>query len=493
MYIASLLLVEIIGDLHSEVRSLIIIIFCCFFCCCCSCSDNGRREPDRTRRITEAIYWKNRYGWCVCVCMLWGMGKGCYLGESGVTQYNYYFVDLFSMIARLSGDKLDDQSVSPTPPTPEQSGDEQSKRPLSGEPGYLPSETRKRSQTQGRASGGGRSGKSSHRPLTSSKSTDSIDCPTGAVHYQQNSSRDRQAGHNHHTSSHLRPPPAAANSSSSSFGSDSAQFSRTQSGSSVNSGRNSSHGSSTSPTSTSGLGSHHRSLSPPGSSYDSYPSRARGTVSPPPPTSKPPPLPAHVKKYSGTQNMQQTSRWSFRSTDSASSEDSLTADIPSHPKPYSSGGHHSRISNDHSGQGGYPGSAGNSVQHHQHQQAIRQPHSSGIGYQSTDYPRHSLDNMVQEAYRNIPSGQTVGGGADSAGKNEHQPVARKSSYTGHAGGRAADCSTASHPLQTSVSKGHSQSVGGSLSSHHHQHPRRSVHTLPNQQQKVGAGTQQVKR
>ncbi len=27
---------------------------------------------------------------------------------------------------------------------------------LSGEPGYLPSETRKRSQTQGRASGGGK-------------------------------------------------------------------------------------------------------------------------------------------------------------------------------------------------------------------------------------------------------------------------------------------------------------------------------------------------
>jgi len=366
------------------------------------------------------------------------------------------------MIERLSSDKLADQSVSPTPPTPEQSDSEQqgSGRPSSSEPPNLsPREMRRRSQTQGQMERGSGGSKCGHKPLSASKSTDYTD---GEMQYSHRASRDRRGDHQ---LAHLRPPASAVNSSSSSFGSDSARFSRTHSGSSTNSGQSSSHGSSTSP--TSGLGSYHRSLSPPGSSsYDPY-GRARGTISPPAPTSKPPPLPSNAKKQhnSGPRSMQQPqSRWSVPSTDSASSEDSLTADIPSHPKSHHRyhGGEYSR-SNVEQAQGYSRDQTGRPHHHQQQQQNHQQqqqhpaqlPSNSGANT-SSDYHR-SLDNVVKDAYRSSPSNQSSAGGGskgNAAVLSDHQQLSRKSSWQGqHQGGRAVDCSTTSHPLQTSVSRG----------------------------------------
>lgn len=441
------------------------------------------------------------------------------------------------MIERLSSDTLDDQRISPSPITPEQSDSEQNlQRPSSEELKYSPGDMRKRSQTQGKRAG---ATSNRHRPLTNSKSTDSIDCPDGDVHHNQkgrhynpppssssssssssshrlssrHEHRDRRGDHHaggSRDTTHLRPPPP----SSSSFSSDShnhvgnVHFSRTQSGSSIQSGQSRV---STSTTSTTGTGSQlpphqHRSLSPPATMGSSSSSREGRTISPPPPTSKPPPLPSHVKRLSGSRSMQPPSRWSgtsYKSTDSASSEDSLTADIPNH-KPYSLHG-----------------------SEQQHQQGVRDTHSMSVGtrpnmdnsryfrtghvspngstpvssnnvaldkgnsvYQQqgrttgAECPAHSLDSVVKNAYLN--SGNHINSSLNSGSSgnlvvSDHQAV-RKTSWQG----RHMDCTNATHPLQTSVSRGQSQSIGASLSSY----PWRSAHTLPNQPQKPSFQQQQ---
>lgn len=238
---------------------------------------------------------------------------------------------MFSKIFRLQRDDLDDQRTSPTPgstpepdgvPTPPSHGSGRS----SSQDDLLrksPNDMRRRAQSQGKRSPS--TNELSHKMLSVSRSIDVLD----HGHHNHNhidkhsrGERDKRSDkHPRHSTDELRVPQPSHHRSSRT------QFKRVQSGSSITNSQKE----------IVKIGN--RSLSPPANleqdAMDEY--RRRSNTSPPPPTTKPPPLPNNVKRLSGGRSVttHPNPRWSatsFKSTDSASSEDSLTADPPRHTK-----------------------------------------------------------------------------------------------------------------------------------------------------------------
>ena len=379
--------------------------------------------------------------------------------------------DLFSMIERLSGDNLADQRISPTPVTPEEAEELRNRD--------SPGDMRRRTQSQGKK----RSPNSTHhRPLASSKSTDSIDVSQqqgSSHHYMSRHRRERER--RHRGDNMLRPPGSGT------------QFSRTHSGGTLHNGGASSSSSSTSNTPT--FPPHSSSVGPANSS-SAQDLRSRN-LSPPPPTSKPPPLPSHAaRKASGSRHMQQQqTRWSgvsYKSTDSASSEDSLTADLPRHPRQHGPtfGGSAEQIQGHNHpdarslSTGSRPGTTGNkpnSKDQPQYFPRAHTPTNQGPTYGVTSQPQkqYQPSRSSSNPRSNVPASDypgysaTPGQGTANLAVNNTQH-SRKTSWQG----KPMDYSNASHPLQMSVTRGHSQSIGSTLSSY----PWHSAHNLPQQQQ-----------
>lgn len=392
----------------------------------------------------------------------------------------YPIPDLLSMIERLSSDNLADQRISPTPVTPEDEED--------GGRKSSPGEMRKRSQSQGKKrSPNGHH----HRPLANSKSTDSMEIPRfdpqshgSSHHYMSRHRREKKIKENM-----LKPPGSGSH------------FSRTQSGGTIlNSASTSSSSAGNTPTFAP------RSLSPPANigSGSSSSQDLRRNLSPPPPTSKPPPLPSHATKRVGgarqQQQQQPPARWSgvsYKSTDSASSEDSLTADLPRHPRQHgptfgSAEQIQGHMDSRSMSVGSRPGTiginrpTGSSRDQPQYFPRAHTPNSQGPtfsmssqqqqekgksnrsvprgGVPPSDYPTHPLDNVVKNAYNSNPASSS---GGNLVPNTQHT---RKTSWQG----KPMDYTNASHPLQMSVSRGHSQSIGSTLSSY----PWHSAHSLP---------------
>ena len=237
-------------------------------------------------------------------------------------------LDLFSKIFRLQGDGLDDQRTSPTPgstpepesiPTPPSQGSGRSSSQDDLLRKHSPSDMRKRAQSQGKRTPS--TNELSHKMLSVSKSIDVLDHGHHSHYHRDKHSRGdrekRSDRHQKHSSEELRVP---------NHRSSRTQFKRVQSGSSI-----------TNPQKEI-VNISNRSLSPPANlgqdALNEY--RRRSNTSPPPPSGKPPPLPNNVKRLSGGKaTTLPNSRWSatsFKSTDSASSEDSLTADVSRHSK-----------------------------------------------------------------------------------------------------------------------------------------------------------------
>ena len=369
------------------------------------------------------------------------------------------------MIARLSSDNLTDQRVSPTPITPEDEEGEEVRK-------ESPGEVRKRSQSQGKRRSP--SGHHHHRPLAASKSSDSYD--GGPPQVQGSSSSHHYMGRHRREKkikdSMLKPPTT---------GGSGRPFTRTHSGSVLSS--SSTGNAPTIPP---------RSLSPPASVGGMAAASAQDlrskNLSPPPPTSKPPPLPSHAAaKRPGSRQQQQQqpppSRWSgvsYKSTDSASSEDSLTADLPRHPRahgPTFGGSMEGRFSGGTKDQPQYFPRAhtpsGSSQGLTTYGGASSSNRLGGVrpnvgGVPASDYPTHPLDNVVKNAY----NGGMAGGSSGNLTVNTQH--ARKTSWQG----KPMDYSNATHPLQMSVSRGHSQSIGSTLSNY----PWQTAHnSLPSQQ------------
>lgn len=373
------------------------------------------------------------------------------------------------MIERLSSDKLSDQRISPSPGSLDPSDNQSSPEDLKK---YSPGEIRKRSQSQGkrRSPGSGGHHHSSshhHRPLANSKSTDAIDLQRDQQ--QQVSSRHYMSGRERHRRSKdnmLHPP-----------GHKNLHMTRTHSGGPMlSSNHHTPMASMVQP----------RSLSPPANVGSSGTQELRNrTLSPPPPTSRPPPLPAHAKKQPPN------ARWSgvsYKSTDSASSEDSLTADLP--PRyPRKHGVMHSSAellqertrAEPQFFPRAYPPNAQNPAYS---LQAQHQEMAKGFNNKPMSSPRintgqqqqqqdstHPMDSVVSNAA--LPP--TGSAGNLSANTTQHS---RKTSLQG----KPVDYSNASHPLQMSVSRGHSQSIGSTLSSY----PWHSAHSLPHPQPKQQA-------
>ena len=364
-------------------------------------------------------------------------------------------VELISMIDRIQGDTLHEQKTSPSPrTTPEpNSGISPSSSHSDSLEKRSPGETRHRSHHHHSRKRGG-SAHNSHRALSGSRSIDP-EAHRGH-HHRSGGHRDRlrSSGKDHADSderkrrhdNYLKP--------------SSPNFGRTQSGSSISSSHKS-------PAVTPPM----RAMSPPASMnrpITDYEMRLRNNnISPPPPTSKPPPLPSNAMRMSGPRKVASDARWSnasFRSTDSASSEDS---DLPRQARV-----HHGSFP-DHT----YVNKAWQ-MQHHGNSQpdlpryfprahsnleqagSLSQPSSqepgpmyvntrsyqrsrpssSKAGSNSPPMPppptenNHPLDNLVNEAYLQAPSG--VNG-------------QRKTS----------------HPLQNSLSHGPMTSSGTQLSSY----------------------------
>ena len=358
----------------------------------------------------------------------------------------HFAADFFSMLNRVQGDTLHEQKTSPSPrTTPEPASLTPNSSPPTSE--HSPSEGRHRSHSHSKKKSG-----SGHKSLASSRS---IDPDAHKGHHHGHRERSRSSGKNRGSDGEdrrsrqdvLLKPPAPS------------KFSRTQSGSSITS----SH-SSRSPELPP-----KRALSPPASMSQhqpitDYELRLRNNAtSPPPPTSKPPPLPgdAAAKRLSGSRRMASDARWSnasFRSTDSASSEDSdMHARVyhgqypPDHnyvnrawtqgsnsqtdqpryfPRAYSS-----HTVDQPSQQDGGP----TYVNMRSYQKS--RPSSSKAGSNSPPMPslpsdnQHPLDNFVNEASLQAPSGVT--------GQQ------RKTS----------------HPLQNSLSRGPMTASGTQLSSY----------------------------
>ena len=341
------------------------------------------------------------------------------------------------MIERLSSDKLDDQRISPGAITPEPS--DQSSPKGSQRSNHSPGEMKKRTQSQGKklTNSSNRHHHHHHRQLASSKSTDSIDIPRGElVSSYHSSGRDKHRRERRPKENYLHPGMNTANNENKSF-------TRSLSGSSINTGNE--H-----PTSVL-----QRSFSPPGNLP--HEEEQNRNLSPPPPTSKPPPLPSHAKRPSGTRGVPPPpSRWSgtsFKSTDSASSEDSLTADLPHHPKQHGLYGSEQVQGNSRLGSIGSRATKGQPASIHQ-----------DAFYNKKAYQRNRPMNSRGTMVGNLPSSeypaQVVDNGSISS-SNSGNDGQRKTSWQG----RPVDYSNATHPLQMSVSRGHSQSTGTSLTSY----------------------------
>lgn len=363
------------------------------------------------------------------------------------------------MIERLSSDKLSDQRISPSPGSLDPSDNQSSSEDLKK---HSPGETRKRSQSQGKrrspgSSSMGHRSSNHHRPLASSKSTDSIDVQkehqVSSRHYM--SSRDR---HRRSKDNMLHPP--------GSVGHKHLHMTRTHSGGAMLSSNHAPMESMVQP----------RSLSPPAnvSAGRTAQELRNRTISPPPPTSRPPPLPAHAKRQPPN------ARWSgvsYKSTDSASSEDSLTTDLPPrYPRQHSGSAElleRNRSEPQFFPRAHTPNSQNPSYNPQLHQEKLMKafntrpgsaPRSSNMGQQDP------AQNAMKNAYNSSSSGGTLPP-SSSAGS---LTVAQHSRKTSWQGGKPMD-----HPLQMSVSRGHSQSIGSTLSSY----PWHNAHSLPHQQHK----------
>jgi hypothetical protein len=354
------------------------------------------------------------------------------------------------MLNRVQGDTLHEQKTSPSPrTTPEPASLSPNSSPPSSK--HSPSDGRHRSHSHSKKKSG-----SGHKSLTSSRS---IDPEAHRGHHHGHRERSRSSGKSRGSDGEdrrsrqdaLLKPPAPS------------KFSRTQSGSSI-----------TSSHSRSPELPPKRALSPPAimshQPITDYELRLRNNAtSPPPPTSKPPPLPsdAAAKRLSGSRRMASDARWSnasFRSTDSASSEDSdmharvYHGQYPDHTyvnRAWMQGGGNSQNDQpryfprayssqamDQSGNG--PSSQQDScgpmyVNTRSYQKS--RPSSSKAGSNSPPMPslpsenaQHPLDNFVNEASLQAPG---VGG------------PQRKTS----------------HPLQNSLSRGPMTASGTQLSSY----------------------------
>lgn len=348
------------------------------------------------------------------------------------------------MIERLSSDKLDDQRVSPIPGSLEPSDSEDLKK-------SSPGEMRSRSQSHGKKRSPGSGGEHhQHKPLASSRSTGSIELQR--EQHDQVSARNR---HQRRSKDIMLRPPGHMNM----------HITRTHSGGAMLSG------------SSSAAVVAPRSLSPPanvGSGGSAQELRNR-TLSPPPPTSRPPPLPSHAKRPP-------SSRWSgmsYKSTDSASSEDSLTTDLPPrYPRHAVTHGSAELIQGIPERPGFFVGvnPQGPSYQQDKlksYQHGTR-PMSAPRGNPGQQDPAHSV---VKNAYNSSsgggsnmpPTGTSSSAGNLAVNSTQH---ARKTSWQ-------SKYANASHPLQMSVSTGRSQSIGSTLSSY----PWHNAHSLPQQQHK----------
>ena len=361
----------------------------------------------------------------------------------------HFVADFFTMLNRVQGDTLHDQKTSPSPrTTPEPASITPNSSPPSGK--HSPSDGRHRSHSHSKKKSG-----SGHKSLASSRS---IDPDSHRSHHHGHRERSRSSGKNQGSdgeerrsrqdgSSALLKPPAST------------KFSRTQSGSSISS----SH-------SRSPELPPKRALSPPAmmshQPITDYELRLRNNAtSPPPPTSKPPPLPgdAAAKRISGSRRMASDARWSnasFRSTDSASSEDSdmharvYHGQYPDHMYVNRAWGNsqtdqpryfpraHSSNMMDQSGNSPSSQQDGGPTYVNTRSYQKCRPSSSKAGSNSPPMPSppsdnpHPLDNFVNEASLQAPSGV--------AGQ-------RKTSHP--------------HPLQNSLSRGPMTASGTQLSSY----------------------------
>lgn len=353
------------------------------------------------------------------------------------------------MIGRLQGDTLSDQKTSPSPrTTPEPAGVTPNTSPSDQQGKHSPGEVRHRSHSHSKKRSG--SAQNSHRTLTGSKSIDP-DAHRGHQHgggHKGDRDRSRSSGRSRGDGEEKR-------SRHDHFLKPSTQFSRTQSGSSI-----------TSSHSKSPELPPKRALSPPAAvnrpitDYEKH--VHNNTTSPPPPQSKPPPLPSGVQRMSGSRRMASDARWSnasFRSTDSASSEDS---DLPRHARVYHGQypdhtyvnrgwAQQQQQGNSQTEQPRYFPKAYADQSGSQSQDSgpmyvntrsyqRSRPSSSKAGSNSPPMPSppsetpHPLDSMVNEAYLTAPSGV--------AGQRK-----------------------TSHPLQNSLSRGAMTASGTQLSSY----------------------------
>ena len=358
------------------------------------------------------------------------------------------------MLDRVQGDTLHEQKSSPSPrTTPEPGGTTPNSSPSSDR--RSPSDGRHRSHSHSNKKRSGGSG--GHKSLSGTRSID----PEGQRgHHRGHRERSRSSGKSRGSDgedrrsrhdAHLKPP-----ASSSKFG-------RTQSGSSILSSSSRSPESppkrAHSPPATM---SHHQPIT-------DYQLRLRNNMtSPPPPTSKPPALPSEAaKRLSNSRGLASDARWSnasFRSTDSASSEDSdLHARVyhgqyPDHTymnRAWTMGGGNSQSDQpryfprahssnlmDQSGNSP-PSQDGGGPTYVNTMRSYRRgkPSSSKAGSNSPPMPSppssenpHPLDNFVSEASLQAPSGV--------AGQRK-----------------------TSHPLQNSLSRGPMTASGTQLSSY----------------------------
>lgn len=295
--------------------------------------------------------------------------------------------DLFSKIFRLQGDSLSDQRTSPLS-TPEPEGLSKGGRKSTSNDDLLnsPTEMRKRASSHDKPST--RSGDLTHKMLSVSKSTSGLD---------SRGERKSERHQKHGKIDYSHPGQGTDNHSSG------APFKRAQSGSGIY------HSQREMAT--------NRSVSPPG--------RHRSNKSPPPPTSKPPPLPDSVNRLAGNPPTGSNQRWSatsFKSTDSASSEDSLNADLPRRIRQQKQNGmDHLQHSNMTDGQPRYFPNAydkrrtsppvyqnGSGQEKSRSYQRSRPINLSSLSTEKTPRPSmmpspprddtHPLDNVVTEAY-----------------------------------------------------------------------------------------------
>ena len=370
------------------------------------------------------------------------------------------------MIDRLQGDTLADQKTSPSPRTTPEPGTVPSPNssPSDQKEKHSPGEGRHRSSSHSKKRSG--SAHHSHRSLSGSRS---IDPDSYRSHHHHHSSGGGGGGHRSRSSGrgHSGGEGEEKRSRHDNYLKPSTQFSRTQSGSSISS----SH-------SRSPELPPKRTISPPAAlsrPITDYEMRLRNnTTSPPPPVSKPPPLPSSAQRMSGSRRMASDARWSnasFKSTDSASSEDS---DLPRHArvhhgqytdhtyvnKAWLQGSSHPDLpkyfpkahSSSHIDQGvslSQPMLDSGPMYVNTRSYQRNRPSSSKAGSNSPPMPSppsenpHPLDNLVNEAYLQAPPSL--------------------------AGSRKT-----SHPLQNSLSRGAMTASGTQLSSYPWHNARRYV-------------------